>query len=126
MIHGQLDRAPQLCVKGPSLSKDFEDMAKTSSVLKNERRKALVAKYSARRKELKAIIKNPATSAEDRAAAQLKLGKLPRDSNPVRVTLRCAVTGRPRGNLRKFGLSRMQFRDKALKGELTGVVKASW
>lgn len=101
-------------------------MAKTSSVNKNNRRKALVAKYSARRKELKAIIKNPATSADDRAAAQLKLGKLPRDSNPVRVTLRCAVTGRPRGNLRKFGLSRMQFRDKALKGELTGVVKASW
>jgi small subunit ribosomal protein S14 len=101
-------------------------MAKTSSVLKNERRKALVAKYSDRRKELKATIKNPATSAEDRAAAQLKLAKLPRDSNPVRVTLRCAVTGRPRGNLRKFGLCRMQFRDKALKGELTGVVKASW
>lgn len=101
-------------------------MAKTSSVNKNNRRKALVAKYSVRRKELKAIIKNPATSADDRAAAQLKLGKLPRDSNPVRVTLRCAVTGRPRGNLRKFGLSRMQFRDKALKGELTGVVKASW
>ncbi|MEW5740273.1 MAG: 30S ribosomal protein S14 [Myxococcota bacterium] len=101
-------------------------MAKTSSILKNERRKALVAKYAARRRELKAIIKNPATSAEDRAAAQLKLAKLPRDSNPVRVTLRCAVTGRPRGNLRKFGLSRMQFRDKALKGELTGVVKASW
>lgn len=85
-----------------------------------------MAKYSARRRELKATIKNPATSAEDRAAAQAKLAKLPRDSNPVRVTLRCAVTGRPRGNLRKFGLSRMQFRDKALKGELTGVVKASW
>lgn len=101
-------------------------MAKTSSVNKNNRRKALVAKYSVRRKELKAIIKNPATSAEDRAAAQLSLAKLPRDSNPVRVTLRCAVTGRPRGNLRKFGLCRMQFRDKALKGELTGVVKASW
>lgn len=101
-------------------------MAKTSSVLKNERRKATVAKYSARRKELKAIIKNPATSAEDRAAAQVKLGKQPRDANPIRVTLRCAVTGRPRGNLRKFGLSRMQFRDKALAGELTGVVKASW
>lgn len=101
-------------------------MAKTSSINKNELRKQLVAKYSARRKELKAIIKNPATSAEDRAAAQLKLAKLPRDSNPIRVVLRCQVTGRPRGNLRKFGLSRIQFREKALRGELTGVVKASW
>lgn len=101
-------------------------MAKTSSIFKNERRKATVAKYATRRKELKAIIKNPATSAEDREAAQLKLAKQPRDANPIRVTLRCVVTGRPRGNLRKFGLSRMQFRDKALAGELTGVVKASW
>ena len=101
-------------------------MAKTSSVLKNERRKALTAKYATRRKELKAIIKNPATSYEDRQAAQLKLAKLPKDSNPIRTTLRCAVTGRPRGNLRKFGLSRIVFREKALAGELTGVVKASW
>lgn len=101
-------------------------MAKKSSVNKNERRKALVAKYAPRRMELKAIIKNPETSSEDRAAAQVKLAKIPRNASPVRVTLRCAVTGRPRGNLRKFGLSRMQFRDKALKGELTGVVKASW
>ena len=58
--------------------------------------------------------------------AQLKLAKLPRDSNPIRVTVRCEVTGRPRGNLRRFGLSRIQFREKALRGELTGVVKASW
>lgn len=101
-------------------------MAKKSSVLKNEQRKALVKKFSARRQELKATIKNPATSPEDRAVAQAKLAKQPRDANPIRVTLRCVVTGRPRGNLRKFGLSRMQFRDKALAGELTGVVKASW
>ncbi len=101
-------------------------MAKTSSVIKNERRKALVAKYATRRRDIKAIIKNPATSAEDRYAAQIKLAKLPRDSNPIRVTIRCAVTGRPRGNLRKFGLSRIIFREKALAGELTGVVKASW
>lgn len=101
-------------------------MAKKSSVLKNERRAALALKYLPKRRELKALIKNPETSAEDRAVAIKKLGALPRNSNPNRVTLRCAVTGRPRGNLRKFGLSRMQFRDKALKGELTGVVKASW
>ena len=101
-------------------------MAKTSSVNKNNLRKAIVAKYRVRRQEIKAIIRNPATSPEDRAAAQIKLGKLPKDSNPIRVTLRCELTGRPRGNLRKFGLSRIQFREKALAGELTGVVKASW
>lgn len=101
-------------------------MAKTSSILKNERRKQLSAKYRVRRTELKKTIKNPNTSPEERVAAQTKLAKLPRDSNPIRVVLRCLVTGRPRGNLRKFGLSRIQFREKALKGELTGVVKASW
>jgi small subunit ribosomal protein S14 len=101
-------------------------MAKKSSIIKNDRRRALATKFRARRQELKGIIKNPATSAEDRSAAQLKLAKLPRDSNPIRTVLRCALTGRPRGNLRKFGLSRIQFREKALKGELTGVVKASW
>jgi small subunit ribosomal protein S14 len=101
-------------------------MAKTSSINKNEMRKKLVAKYATRRNALKAIIKNPTTTAEDRGAAQLKLAKLPRDSNPIRVTVRCLVTGRPRGNLRKFQLSRIQFREKALRGELTGVVKASW
>jgi len=101
-------------------------MAKKSNVLRNERRKKLVAKYATRRAEIKAIIRNPSTSTEDRAKAQMQLDKLPRDSSASRVTLRCAVTGRPRGNLRKFGLSRIQFREKALKGELTGVVKASW
>ena len=101
-------------------------MAKKSSILKNERRKALTKKFATRRAALKATIKNPQTSAEDRQVAQISLGKLPRDSNPIRVTLRCAVTGRNRGNLRKFGLSRIQFREKALAGELTGVVKASW
>ena len=103
-----------------------KSMAKKSSILKNNRRKALSAKYATRRADIKATIKNPQTSVEDRQAAQIKLAKLPRDSNPIRVTLRCAVTGRNRGNLRKFGLSRIQFREKALAGELTGVVKASW
>ena len=101
-------------------------MAKTSSVNKNNRRKAIVAKFRDRRMAIKATIKNPKTSAEDRAAALLQLQKLPKDSNPIRVTLRCELTGRPRGNLRKFGLSRIKFREKALAGELTGVVKASW
>lgn len=101
-------------------------MAKTSSVLKNERRRATVAKYAERRNALKATIKNPRTSSEERTLTQIALGKLPRDSNPIRVTLRCRITGRSRGNLRKFGLSRIMFREMALRGELTGVIKASW
>ena len=101
-------------------------MAKTSSVLKNDRRRALSVKYRARREALKKTIKDPATSPDERAAALAKLAKLPRNSNPIRIVNRCVMTGRSRGNLRKFGLSRIQFREKALRGELTGVVKASW
>ena len=101
-------------------------MAKKSKVNKNEARKALVLKYAARRRELKELIKSPNTPAEERVAAQLKLGKLPRDANPIRVVNRCMVTGRQRGNLRYFQLCRITFREKALKGELTGVVKSSW
>ncbi len=101
-------------------------MAKTSKVNKNELRKKLVAKYATRRREIKELIKSPSTSPEERVAAQLRLQKLPKDSNPIRVVLRCMVTGRPRGNLRYFQLSRITFREKALKGELTGVVKSSW
>lgn len=101
-------------------------MAKTSKINKNEERKKLVAKYATRRRKIKELIKNPNTPPEERVAAQLKLGKLPKNSNPIRVTLRCMVTGRPRGNLRYFQLSRIAFREKALKGELTGVVKSSW
>ncbi len=101
-------------------------MAKLSSVLKNNKRKALSAKFREKRDALRATIKNPQTSPEDRLLAVRKLTALPKNSNINRVVLRCAISGRPRGNLRKFGLSRMQFRDKALAGELTGVVKASW
>ena len=101
-------------------------MAKKSKVNKNELRKLMVAKYATRRRELKDTIMNPSTSIDDRIAAQVKLGKLPRDSNPIRVVNRCLVTGRQRGNLRYFQLCRITFREKALKGELTGVVKSSW
>lgn len=101
-------------------------MAKKSSVNKNNRRKDLVTKFAKRRDELKAIIHNKSTSIEERVAAQTQLAKLPRDANPIRVVARCLVTGRPRGNLRYFQLCRITFREKALKGELTGVVKASW
>lgn len=101
-------------------------MAKTSKINKNEMRKALVTKYAERRLALKKTIRSAKTSPEERVLAQAKLAALPRDANPVRVVNRCMVTGRPRGNLRQFQLSRITFREKALKGELTGVVKASW
>jgi small subunit ribosomal protein S14 len=101
-------------------------MAKLSSVLKNERRKALAEKYGRYRAELRKKANNPNLPDEDRAAARLKLAKLPRDTSPTRTTVRCSLTGRPRGNYRKFGLSRLAFRELAHKGLLPGVTKASW
>ncbi|WNZ61317.1 30S ribosomal protein S14 [Myxococcus sp. MxC21-1] len=101
-------------------------MAKKSKVARNAQRKALVAKYAKRRAALKARIRDLTLPYEERRAAQDALASLPRDSNPNRVTNRCALTGRPRGNLRRFGLSRIAFREKALRGEIPGVVKSSW
>jgi small subunit ribosomal protein S14 len=101
-------------------------MAKISKVVKNEMRKATVAQYAARRAELKKIINNPNSSVEEVDAAVIKLQKLPRDASPIRVRNRCSQTGRPRGNLRKFGLSRNAFRRLALEGQIPGVVKSSW
>lgn len=101
-------------------------MAKLSSINKNERRKALVVKYAARRAELKAILKNPKTSNADFFAAQKALNKLPRDSSPIRVRNRCSITGRPRAHIGKFGVSRLTFRELALEGKLPGVTKSSW
>ncbi|WP_426755014.1 30S ribosomal protein S14 [Myxococcus sp. Y35] len=101
-------------------------MAKKSKLARNEQRKALVARYAKRRAELKARIRDVSLSYEERRAAQDALASLPRDSNPNRVTNRCALTGRPRGNLRRFGLSRIAFREKALRGEIPGVIKSSW
>ena len=101
-------------------------MAKKSKIAKNEQRKKLVAKYAAKRRELKAIIQDVNASPEDRNAASIGLQKLPRDSNPNRIRNRCLLTGRPRGFQRKFGLSRIAMRELALRGELPGVTKASW
>ncbi len=101
-------------------------MAKTSMINKNELRKKIVAKFAKKRGELKTAIRNIHTSAEDRIAAQEVLAKLPRDANPIRVTNRCLVTGRPRGTLRYFQMSRITFREMALAGQITGVVKSSW
>ncbi|WP_306361079.1 30S ribosomal protein S14 [Nocardia sp. CC227C] len=101
-------------------------MAKKSKIEKNERRKIVVARYAERRAELKELIRRPTTSEADRAAAQTALQKLPRDASPVRLRNRDAADGRPRGHLRKFGLSRVRVREMAHRGELPGVHKSSW
>ncbi len=101
-------------------------MAKKSSIERNKRRVQLNQKYAEKRKELKAKIANPETSDEEFFAAQRALALLPRNSSPVRLHNRCSVTGRARGYYRKFGISRLVFREFALKGWLPGVTKASW
>ncbi|AGN18635.1 30S ribosomal protein S14 [[Brevibacterium] flavum] len=101
-------------------------MAKKSKIAKNEKRKEIVARYAERRAELKAIIRNPNTSDEDRLDAQFELNSQPRDAAAVRVRNRDSHDGRPRGYLRKFGLSRVRMREMAHRGELPGVRKSSW
>ena len=101
-------------------------MAKKSSIQKNDRRKALVAKYAAKRRELKAIVKNPKSSESVRAAAQAAIREMPRDASPTRIKNRCNMTGRARGYVGTFGLSRIAFREMALNGFIPGVRKASW
>ena len=101
-------------------------MAKKSKIAKNLQRIELVQRYAKRRVELNEVIRSGAASEEDKEEARAKLAKLPKDSNPIRIRNRCVLTGRPRGYYRKFGLSRLALRDKALKGELPGVTKSSW
>ncbi len=101
-------------------------MAKVSMVEREKRRIKLVAKYAAKRAQLKAMISHPATSDEERWEATLKLQSLPRDSSAVRRRNRCALTGRPHGYYRKFGLSRIKLREAAMRGDVPGLVKASW
>lgn len=101
-------------------------MAKKSKIAKNEQRKEIVARYAERRAELKNIIKSQNTNDEDRLEAQFELNRQPRDAAQVRVRNRDAHDGRPRGYLRKFGLSRVRMREMAHRGELPGVRKSSW
>ena len=101
-------------------------MAKKSSVAKNEKRKQLSQNYYAYRKELRRKVANAQLSEDERFDAHMKLQKLPRNTSSCRVVNRCYITGRPRGYLRKFGLSRIAVRELALKGHLSGVTKASW
>jgi small subunit ribosomal protein S14 len=93
---------------------------------REQKRRETVAKYAAKRAELLAVISNVNASAEDRFAARAKLQALPRNASPVRLRNRCALTGRPRGVFSKFGIGRGKLRDLMMRGEVPGVVKASW
>jgi small subunit ribosomal protein S14 len=101
-------------------------MPKTSAIERNKKRQRLTAKYSKQRAELKATLSNPATTDAEFFAAQRKLQRLPKNSSPVRVRNRCSMSGRPRGFIGKFGVSRIQFRELALAGKIPGVTKSSW
>ncbi len=101
-------------------------MAKKSKIVREHKLIKNVQKYSALRAELKGIIKNPSSSPEDKKSAVAKLDNLPKSSSPIRIRNRCFKTGRPRGVIRRFNLSRLVFREMALKGEIPGVTKASW
>jgi small subunit ribosomal protein S14 len=101
-------------------------MAKLALINRQYKREKLVKKFEKRREALVAIIENSKTSDEDRFAARLKLQALPRNANPTRLRNRCALTGRPRGVFRKFGLGRNKLREYAMRGEIPGIVKASW
>ena len=101
-------------------------MSKLSLIQRNLKREKLVRKYSKKRIALKKIIKNKKTSPEARIDAINKLSKLPKNSLPCRLRNRCIVTGRPRGNYRKFKLSRIAFRELANDGKLPGITKSSW
>lgn len=101
-------------------------MAKKSKIAQNEKRKAVVARYAARRAELKAIIRRPSSTDAERRAAVAELRRQPRNASATRVRNRDSVDGRPRGHLRKFGLSRVRVRELAHAGFLPGVTKSSW
>jgi len=101
-------------------------MAKKSSIERNNKRVRLAAQYASRRARLKAIAADKDASPEERFNARLKLAQLPRNSAPNRQRLRCGLTGRPRGNYRKFKLSRISLRDLASAGMIPGMVKSSW
>jgi small subunit ribosomal protein S14 len=101
-------------------------MPKTSAIQKNKKRISLVAKYAAKRAELKAILANPATTDVEFFAAQKKLQRLPKNSSKVRIRNRCSLSGRPRAFIGRFGVSRITFRELALAGKIPGVTKSSW
>jgi small subunit ribosomal protein S14 len=101
-------------------------MAKIAVINREQKRRDTVKKFAAKRAELLATISNVSASEEERSAARQKLQALPRNASPVRLRNRCALTGRPRGVFSKFGLGRTKLREYAMRGEIPGVVKASW
>ena len=101
-------------------------MAKISVINRDLKRRVTVEKFAAKRAGLKAIINNSKLTDEEHATARQKLQALPRDSSPVRLRNRCSLTGRPRGVFSKFGLGRIKLREYVMRGEVPGVVKASW
>jgi len=101
-------------------------MAKKSMIARDVKRAKLVAKYAGKRAELKAVIYNPESSEEQIWEAQTQLQKLPRDSSATRIQRRCRITGRPHAVYRKFGLCRNKLREAAMRGDVPGLVKASW
>lgn len=101
-------------------------MAKTSVIERNKKREETVRRYARRRAEIKRVLADPETPDGEREMARVALQKLPRNASPVRVTIRCRVTGRPRGVYRKFGLGRNVLREAAMRGDVPGMVKASW
>jgi small subunit ribosomal protein S14 len=101
-------------------------MAKKSMIMRERKRAKIAAKYAEKRTKLKAVIKNPNSSFEEVELATLQLQKLPRDSSTSRGMNRCRLTGRPHGYYRKFGLCRNKLREAAMRGDIPGLVKASW
>jgi small subunit ribosomal protein S14 len=101
-------------------------MAKTSKVEREKQRAATVKKFAAKRAALKEKLRNPKTSADDKAVAQAQFQALPRDASPSRMRNRCQITGRSRGVYRKFGLGRTKLREAAMRGDIPGLSKASW
>ena len=101
-------------------------MAKVSIINRENKRERTVKKYAAKRAELKRILKDSSLSAEEHELAQKKFQSLPRNASPCRLRNRCRITGRPHGYYRKFGLARTKFRESAMRGDIPGLVKASW
>lgn len=101
-------------------------MAKTSMIMREKKRARMVAKYAGKRAALKAVLRDTNATDEEKWEAQIALQKLPRDASPVRRQRRCQITGRPHGVYRKFGLSRNKLREAAMRGDVPGLVKASW
>ncbi len=101
-------------------------MAKSSMVEREKKRERMVAKFAKKRAALKEIVNNRSASDEEKWVAQMSLQKLPRNASPVRQRRRCGITGRPHGVYRKFGLGRNKLREAAMRGDIPGLVKASW